>query len=267
MPIFLIFGFDYENQLPSSKIDVKKMYRWCTGFCEKGYIITDFETDFELCKKYKQIVSKSFDTIIDHFKNFLLKNIDNKFFIYFTGHGKDKSFMFPNSKLLPFLEFRNLIELFTESNSEIFILTDCCRPGTMNLPFQLKNNKFELEREKINFSKHNIILIISQDENNKSLATEKGSFLTKSFLKSINWINNTEIQDKNLISYIYSKNRNFSRISNKIKKSIKKSNKYSIQNIYIYSSYMNEPIIWNWLGDHKYNKNIEFYQNYLIIEK
>lgn len=76
---------------------------------------------------------------------------DHKIIIYYTGHGEvsesEPSMILPNKDAYPFVELRDDIVSLTANYAEILFVLDCCYPGSLALPYQLKK---EVLKEKGN---------------------------------------------------------------------------------------------------------------------
>lgn len=271
----VLIGFEYKtNILTGTLFDLFYAYKWCETFMSHCNIkvFTDiypiFDSDGSFIYRNKNIlnediikfyesVNKSIvynrNTFLSDINNYLQEYNINKLIVYYSGHGIDNNLLLPNETLLPFSEFKNNILSNVNKFTEIFTILDCCNPNKLNLPFKLNNNKFVLSHGEKEFISQPMILIVSSDSTEKSIATNTGSLFSYclfSYLISFNKKYEPEFTNDRISIPTY-KNRNLRRLIGNITSNIRKKHTGYTQNVAIYSSYMIDPILWLWVGSNK----------------
>jgi len=284
MPTSIIIGFEYSlNPLPGAYIDIYNAFKWGNSFNSDTYIISDvdyninknnitqainnnyIDIDIHMLSTYPKIILDNGIDLSANIKTILSYGIiDNKLIIYYSGHGINNSMIMPNSSLLSFNTFKNIIFQNISHDVEVFIILDCCNPNGLSLPYKLHDNCFRLiTNNHIEFIPNNILLITSSNENEKSLATIYGSVFSKSLfnlltLMNINYPITTTINKNS--------NRNLQRLISTIKNSIRKLDTGYHQSVSIYTSFIIDPLLWMWIGSNKnYNIITDSTLNTLII--
>lgn len=255
MPTVIIISFEYtEDRLIGSIYDLQKVYQ---HFIELKYeicIISDIiynyihydqkhldkiknksETirkflDF-LCKKV-EINRYNQNTFLTTLKSFLL-NRDDKFFIYYSGHGVESSILLPSKEKIKFNFFINYVAQCIDEISQIFFLFDCCKVGNINMTYKLDRSIFNYVNEV--FYKHCIMIISSSSDGQDSISTKYGSLFTKHFFKQFETYNIDDIREE--IN------------DNVIIDALKIKNMIEIPTISIYTSYITFPILYSWIFD------------------
>jgi len=257
MPTAILIIFEYKiKQLPGAIIDLYHSYKWCESFGCNINVFTDIQkinnmsiledaidnkiVNEDIINFYEFLISKNIVTnpseLLFKIKNKLMEIDDNKLIIYYSGHGTEDNAVMPNGELLSFISFRENILESLDSYAEIFWILDCCNPNGLNLPFKLKNNSFELSSSKIQCVTQPILLLISSQSNEKSIATKYGSIFSRLLF--------------NFLSKI-KKNRNLKHLIDNLSKEINILNTGYKQTISLYSSYIIHPILWLWIGTNK----------------
>lgn len=289
MPISILIGFEYKNDiLPGTLIDLYHCYKWCKSFNCVTYILTDIkEINIEILHNAidNKLANKSllnfynimnpiiiYDNLIDELSKILKNKIqDDKLIIYYTGHGVlYDNLVMPNDSLLSMKKLKNIILENVIISTEIFFIFDCCNPDGMGLPFKLKDNSFVLsstDMKLIDFVEHKILLITSSANHQKSVATQLGSLFTRYLFKiliDMNKYDESYIKKENIPLSI---NRNLQRLTSNLSCNIRKLHTGYQQNISIYSSYIIDPILWIWIGNHNNRDIITDYTLENIIVK
>jgi len=269
---FLIIGFEYDkleqtSRLPVIRIDIKNFFNWVRKWCSSGDIITDYK----IHKIYKNLDHKYYycqdrkDTINAIFSSLSNSKGENKYIIYFTGHGKDKGMLLPDGSIMYFHTLKKVICGMVPPQSEIFVMIDCCHPGRMGLNYVFSKTHFVFKNEEnIEKSSQKFFFLTSFNYQERNIITDRGSLFTNSFLRAIKNLNRSEIDKKNIQSYIYSKNRNIERFCSKIRefmkydvRDMKIQSGFVGQEIVFASSHNLDPILWLWIGN-KNNKDYSF---------
>ena len=272
MPTSILIGFEYKNNiLPGTLIDIYHCYNWCKSFGCNINVLTDIkEVNIDLLynaidnKLANKSILKFYDNInpiiisnnlIEELQKILQKEIiDNKLIVYYTGHGVlYDNLVMPDDSLFSMKKLKNIILESVPTSTEIFLILDCCNPDGMGLAFKLNNNSFRLSTTNIklvDFIEHKVLLITSSANHQKSVATQLGSLFTRYLFKFLVDMNNYDesfIEKENIPLSI---NRNLQRLTGNLVCYIRKYHTGYQQNISIYSSYIMDPILWLWLGNH-----------------
>lgn len=292
MPTAILIGFECKNSsspLIGALIDLYHAYNWCKSFHCTIYIITDIVkmdytdnlrqaiirkiADDRLLTFYEEIKSQIKMVIQDKQLIDCLQQIlcpswnetrstdnrdkiipDDKLIIYYSGHGVKDSMVMPDNSNIPFIKLRDMITGAVGPFTEIFWILDCCNPNGLHLPYKLHGNGFTLSSSKIACVSQPILLITSAEENEKSVATEYGSFFSRHLFHVLTKLNLSIKQPKwenNTISIPLSKNRNLSRLLSNLTSNIRMMHSGYTQTVSIYSSYVMDPVLWMWVGSNK----------------
>jgi len=266
MAIAIIICFEYNDEknnsfLKGSNHDLINIILWCKKWNCECIVFTDIILNNKILKliKYYKLIGYN-DNLIDILNyqlNSIIKN-EKKYLIYYSGHSYNNNLIIPLNKEINFITFRNIICENINVDSEIFIILDCCNPSGLQLPYYLKDNKFLLSSSSKTFIKQNILLITSSNNTEKSYSSINGSNFTNLLIKYISDINT--IDNYNFSNNVFIKlknNRNLDRLYKNLTSEIKSlyngllnSNN---QTISIYSSYINDPILFLWIGCSSYN--------------
>lgn len=238
MPLSILIGFEYVKQkLPSTRKDLLLMNNWCKSFSYNIHTITDIVVSWE---NYTKIQSLS--DLLAALHNILSTKekygFDDRLILYYSGHGVNNNILLPNDEELSFYDFRDIILYYLNPTVEIFWILDCCNPQGLQLPykFSLSSQMFMLNCTK-KFFPHRMMVLTSAESTQKSISTSTGSTFTKCF-----------------ISYISENNsRNLSVMLPKLNHIINTENTICTnldycQNVTLYSSYIDIPILWFWIG-------------------
>lgn len=290
MPTSILIGFEYKNDmLPGTLIDLYHCHKWCKSFGCTINVLTDIKEinikllhsaiDNKLANKcllkFYNIINPIiiFNNLIDELNRILKNGIsDDKLIIYYSGHGVlYDNLVMPDGSLLSMKKLKSIILENVSISTEIFFIFDCCNPDGMGLPFKLNNNSFILSTTDIklvDFIEHKILLITSSANHQKSVATQLGSLFTRYLFKILIDMNNYDesyIKKENIPLSI---NRNLQRLTSNLSCNIRKLHTGYQQNISIYSSYVIDPVLWIWLGNHN-NRDIisDYTLENIIIKK
>lgn len=263
MPTAILIGFEYQtNPLIGAIIDLYHATKWCQSFYCDIHILTDIDSESHLDNLRlainKKIVGSDIETFFE--RSIKIKtcadlldqintiSVEDKLIIYYSGHGMKNSMLFPDQTLLSFNEFRTCILKNLNPYTEVFWIMDCCNPSGLHLPFKLEGNKFRLSSSKIEPVTQPILLLMSAESNEKSVATNFGSLFSRNLFQYLTMLNN---DDPITLPIAINKNRNLRRLIGNIGSSIRKLHTGYIQTISIYSSYITDPILWMWIGNKK----------------
>lgn len=278
MPTAILIGFEYTNdKLPGTLIDLYHCYKWCGSFGCDINILTDIKkVDTKLLYEAidNNLANKDVLQFYDNINPIIISNnlieeilkilkneiTDNKLILYYTGHGVlYDNLVMPDDSLISMKKLKNVILDNVSAITEIFIVLDCCNPDGMGLPFRLKDNLFVLsstDMKLVEFIDNKVLLITSSANHQKSVATLLGSLFTRFLFKiliEMNSYNSLFFKKEEHIPL--SINRNLQRLTGNLSSNIRKLQTEYQQNISIYSSYVIDPILWMWLGNHN-NHNI-----------
>jgi len=181
----------------------------------------------------------------------------------------------PDRTLLPFIDFRDNIVNVINPYVEIFCILDCCNPSGMHLPYKLVNNEFILSPTKIECIRQPMLLITSSETNEKSIATKSGSVFSRHLFRLLTRLSTDDtktfnfdklsFKKKKIIIPTY-KNRNLQRLIGTLASSIRSMHTGYSQTVSMYSSYINDPILWMWIGANKsYDLVVDITLSSLII--
>jgi hypothetical protein len=301
----LLIGFAYTNinnlnpdsernpdPLPGMIFDLYHAYKWCKQRHYTIKIFTDLQSiqynhSFRTALR-ESIVGKDIKIICEeimsnrtlitdgqsfqsHITNYI-KHIHGKIIIYYSGHGITQNMVMPNQDLVPFLSFRDII-LNNKSLTDLFFILDCCNPVGLNLPFNLKDNRFYLSSDQVDFVKPSILLITSAESTELSVATDTGSLFSRQLFY---WLTRLAASDPPIIdrrektvTLPIHKNRNLTLLMSNLNKLMKRNAliypQDSVrQQVAIYSSYVIEPMLWSWIISDK-TITMDERHNYLII--
>lgn len=251
MPLSLLIGFEYTHEkLPSTINDLSLMSDWCQSFSCNTHIITDIYFPQEQYTKIHSIsdLSLAIHTILSNKEKF---QFDDRVIIYYSGHGINNNILLPNNEELPFCDFRDIILYYFNPNVEIFWVIDCCNPQGLQLPykFSLSSDTFMLNCTKKFFS-NRMFVLTSADSTQKSISTSSGSTFTKSFVSYIS--SPTSYSLSTMISVI-------NHVINT--ENVLCTNLLYPQNINLFSSYIDPPVLWPWIGGHSdflWNSSFQF---------
>jgi hypothetical protein len=238
----ILIGFEY-NSLPGAIIDLYLAIKWCHSLGLEINVITDIkDIDNDLIFKSveKRIVANDifhiFDTVsltIVNDKNKFVNTLSelcklNTSVIYFTGHSDIDKIILPENNFITFSDFKNLICINSNINSNLFIIMDCCFVEGLYLQYKLHGNSFIVNKNN-SYISQKILLVASSNCDQKSLATKYGSVFSKIFFQKI---------------YKFSKKSNIKELCDTISVEIK--NKYPTynQSVSIYSSEIIETDLW-----------------------
>lgn len=267
--VVFIISFQYSGKryLPGAAIDVYHAYKWARGITNSIYVFTDFSLDnieIPSCVLDDKIVEEDVVTLFKIIGRMVtsgnnkddllswLHNISwsNRVIIYYSGHGKKKELLLPNGEQLCTHTLRDVIKQETQDNCEVFIIYDCCNPNNLDLPFQLKGNTFVNADNMLTakFCKQKILLMASSRQEEKSVATPYGSLFTRHLFNTLRSLDIDQVSDMDMSTWLSLKNRNLSRLAGRLIGSIRKENSEKPQTVSIYSSHMQDPVLWLWLG-------------------
>lgn len=283
----ILIAFEYKS-LPGAIVDLYNVYKWCEKFTHDIQVVTDIKenkhhkvfnnidvSDENLYSFYDRIqnltVVKNADDLLSFIK--YIKVPDNKLILYYSGHGvknEDCFLVLPDQSLISFDMFKQKILSNLHIQCEIFCILDCCNPNGMNLPFKLNNNEFNLSKKNIQPITQLMLLITSSEEDEKSIATFKGSIFTQQLFKLLNEIDENYIPERvHKRIYIPSKNnRNLNRLLERLTSRICKIDTGYKQTVSVYCSYNIPPVLWMWIGSKKdYDLIIDSTHNMFMIRK
>nr|QBK90159.1 MAG: caspase [Pithovirus LCPAC102] len=214
--------------------------------------------------------------LIEKIKKYV--NNSDHIFIYYSGHASYNTLILPkvlksfsyqdeatdiNKDLYNANNFMSDIINNAQYNSQIFFILDCCQLSSMNLPYQLRNDKYHLytsikfnDKSRI-YPKQEIICITSSSINENSLIASHGSVFSSIIFKILNNLyymdnylpDNYNIDDKRINYY------SLKYILNILNS---KCSKVNDQTSNIYVSYPNLKMIWSWIIGKTKALNIEF---------
>lgn len=253
----ILIVFEYQKVLSGAIIDLYQSYCWVKNFTDDIHIITDIKVDLERFIKVGVELNyvTSLDPIAD-LTNCLAKGLkNNKLVIYYSGHGLKNSIVLPNETHYSLTDFRDLVVKYGNFETEIFWICDCCNPNGLNLAFKLIDNRFRLNNYV--FVEPKIILITSAEINQLSIGDCDGSIFSKRLFQYLTVLN----EDIDGLIVPNNKNRNLQRLIRTLKGDINK------QIVCIYSSYLIDPILWNWVGRRvEYSLKVDQSLNIFIFE-
>lgn len=260
MPLVLIIAFEYFDHkfLPSSLGDIYNVYKWANHLKYDIQIFTDIinpeNNNYDSLKSfYHSLNNKNITYIhtkssfIYELTNIFLKTQSDKLFIYYTGHGIQHEnishLLLPDLSLISHSDFKNIIVKYTNINTNIVVVMDCCNASNFSLPIKYDPTLFKMTLCSTNFlsTKHKLLMMTSTIMGQESISTDKGSAFTRYFFRF-------------LITLSFSNSDyHFKTIYNTISRILSKThlkhntNISSEQNFYIYSSYFILPVIPLWL--------------------
>lgn len=253
MPTAILIAFEYLfKPLPGALIDLYNAYKWCKSFNCTIHIITDIEStdnhdnyqqafdkrivDADLVTFYNNLNNIKIVKTERDFLNAFLNVTDDKLIIYYSGHGVKDYMVMPDKSNVQFIKFRNTLLSKLPSYTEIFWILDCCNPNGLHLPFKLEDNSFKLSSNQVECVSQPILLIISSNSEEKSVATKYGSIFSRHLFRILSSMKT---------------NRNLKRLISNISSNLRKMHTGYSQTISIYSSYVIDPILWLWIGSNK----------------
>lgn len=296
MPLAVLIGFEYQDNnmhdtstFPGTIVDLHRVYKFCGMSGMNVVIITDItrekfpegimepitsgsinpsimsfmstvSSDMKKIKTGKELLQTLINVLHIHSK-------EDKFFIYYSGHGVNSGITTPNNERIEYLDFRKIITTHTCDKSQIMIVLDCCHPTNLFLPCTLhiaenKSNKLldkisssadviksikQKTRFHINESyipcKQDIVLITSATIDEKSVATQYGSLFSQYFFSYLTTLTSrtsdtgkaTEIPSRHFVDIKYNVDDNM------------KKHKHQ-QTMMIHSSILLPPMLWCWIG-------------------
>jgi hypothetical protein len=267
-PLALLIGFAYHD-LNGTLIDLYHSYKWCQNFNCRIHVITDIKeikeprhfekaikqglVDHDINTFYdtiiqKYIVSNKYD-FISGLQTVLKTSIDSKLIIYYTGHALKQGIELPDHSIMSFNEFRDHILQWVDPQVEIFWILDCCNPNGLSLPYQLKNNQFIFKNEDSYYGLHRILLITSSNPNEKSVATKTGSLFTRYLFQILSKMTVTTFDIQKPLPLVH--NRNLQRLIGNLSSAIRTVHSGYSQTVSIYTSYLQDPVLWMWIGSTK----------------
>lgn len=259
-PLSLLIGFEYHD-LNGTLIDLYHAYKWCQTFDCEIHVITDIkdfsikqgvadpdlETFYDRCTS-KYIVSNKAQLIAG--LDTILRKPSSKLIIYYTGHGLKNGIELPDHSLMSFNDFRDQILKDIEPEVEIFWILDCCNPDGLSLPYQLKNNQFIFNSgDHHYYGPHRILLITSANPHEKSVATKMGSLFTRYLFQILSKMLVTNFDPQKPLPLIH--NRNLQRLIGNLSSAIRTAHSGYQQTVSIYTSYIQDPVLWMWIGSTK----------------
>jgi len=186
--ITMIIAFNYNDDLYGIINDILNIYNFSKKINKESqiYVLSDICSTLlnELDITFFSIENK--EQIIEIIKLFISKK--SKYLIYYTGHGKNNSFLVPNKDIINVNSIIDLIKDNTKKDSEIILIIDCCQIENVNLPFLYKNGKFTYNSD-VNIITQYFLCIVSHNSENKTLSTIDGSLFTISLIKSLQYTN------------------------------------------------------------------------------
>ena len=247
----IIISFEYtENRLLGSIFDLYKVYSHFKKLNYNIHIYTDIiynyiYFDYKYLDNIKNKNNRIRDFIdlicrqttepynkynfLKKIKNDIIK--DDKYFIYYSGHGIDGKLLLPSFEKIDFNDFIYEIIKSIKDYSQIFILLDCCKIGDVHMTFKFDNKILKYHYDI--YYPHCIYIMTTSSSNEDSLSTQNGSLFTKYFFKE---------------HKIYEFNYIIEYIQNEIiMDALNIKNKIEIPTISIYCSYINHPILWLWI--------------------
>lgn len=258
MKLCIIIGFNYNNTLLSSSIDMYLVYDFFNSRGFKSVVMSDI-------KKHPENVMKGTlnDKVKDNIYSFVpevhidrhpLSNLKwmsvsdyNSFtdglskikldkvrclVVYYTGHCKKRSrILLPdNSVIITRLLLEEIVRRCDSSNNtEILTIFDCCNASNLSLPYILSNNKFTHVKGS-NIIGANIICLSSSDDNEAARSSSDRSYFTKYLLRELS---------KN--------NINISTLTSSIQVLIDNRSHMKKQTVSAYSSFYRQPILYSWV--------------------
>lgn len=258
MKTAFLIGFQYSDRhyLTASKLDIYRAYEWCKTFDCQINIGTDFQFDVEdndlpLGSEINSL-TKFVDNAVDLEKILVDICWRERNIIYYTGHGIPNGIFLPDQSSIGIINLRNKIMKLCTLSSEFLWIIDCCNSTGLALPFKLEDNCFKLSPSPISPVQNKILLITSSRPEEKAIATGEGSLFTKNIFE---YFRKLKIDDTSCISvdeiksWLSGKNRNLSRLVGRINAEIRKSHTGYRQTVSIYTSHMQDPILWLWIGN------------------
>lgn len=225
MTTALLIGFHYYHTpqwspLLSTAPDLAGMMEWCKNWADHTVVVCDTE-----------VISAA--DLRAYLTSFTL--LSRRLLIYYSGHGILHHWILPSGEKIATNEIQDIVCSWLDPHSEVVWLIDCCSPTNFKLPFQLSNNKWELQHaDDISYLTNPWLVIISANGSEKSVATNKGSLFTGSWLT---YLNSTPARSTNL-----------RQLKGSITSTIYCHHKSSYQTVSIYSSHLIDPVLWSWIG-------------------
>lgn len=267
MPKALLIVFEYsENRLGGAVVDTYRAYSWCRSFGCHPAIITDFkfedrydvaseavkagvidEAVFSFCKKAPHSVVVDEKDFLHAIRESLATGInDGKLIVYYSGHGKQESFVLPNDTKVSFMDIRNEILGNVGRRDEVFWIMDCCNPNGLRLPYKLHENFFSLGADAFDCVSQDMILLTSSNSKEKSAATKYGSVFSRHLFPLLRTINQEfALKNGNIPAFA---NRNLDKLASNLTRSIEKMQTGYKQTVCIFSAYPIHPVLWPWVG-------------------
>jgi hypothetical protein len=252
----LLIGFEYrQKHLPGTVMDLYRSWKYFNQNNFNISIITDIcriTGEINLSNWYKD--NQSVIHLVKNYNDFF--GVINRYnhpddcrtILYYTGHGVDEGLVLPDGNSFSFITLHKILSKKMSDRDEIYYILDCCYPNSINLPFHLANNIWNLVGKENKYFREKVMVITSSEGNKESLMKDSGSLFSRIFFQ--------------LISLVFKrkKSRNLTRFLRIINKHLKEYNQVTN----IYSSHIVEPILWSWLGAN-YSYDIITVGSYVII--
>lgn len=224
MPTALLIGLSYSGQLKSTESDLSAVEEWCgkMGYDTHTYTDRDSHVPLEI---------------------FLtgLTVEDEKFIVYYTGHGLGDAMLLTDGRRLPFSSLISLVRERVGKWTEILVLVDACvKHCGMGLCYRFDSDRFvQTEGKKMD---ERTMIILSSTEEEKAYASREGSVFTRRLLSFLDEESRPIIRGRKIVpSGVY---RNLSLLSSELTDSMKDFR----QKVSIYSSYGDQRDLWLWVG-------------------
>lgn len=240
----LLIGFQYRgsNYLPGTIVDMWIAY----NFFIKNNYTPIIITDIPITSKYNNFLANSIQIKTKDEFNSVINNtnygINNKFILYYSGHGMNNKILLPDKKTVSIKKIKRQL-LINCPCKRYLLIFDGCQLGNVNLPYFYNKITKKIEYLPGNIemtpTSNKILVFSSAGRNSSALSTEIGSLFSHGFFSILSFKYNLE----DIIPYI---DTNIQKYINIRKQEVSDSEIYD-QNVKIYSSHVFDGDISPWL--------------------
>lgn len=205
----IALGFTYEGDagrfMPGVIVDLYRAYDFCRKSNALCYVLTDMVDhpqelhDFNLQndmgadfnyftpgRHHDRLPNVTFHRVRAlHEMAEVLSDIDlsqeTRILFYYSGHGTmDKNVVMPSGEMLEYHQMRDAILDRCDKETEILMLVDCCHAGGWSLPYKLDLSRKTFRLCDLSYPVvPPVILISSNDADEKAVVSRRGSLFTK----------------------------------------------------------------------------------------
>ena len=261
----VIIGFYYKEgqSIPGISIDLYKAYMLFSSMCDRVIVITDMVKPVLPYNIADQIIQGRVDGDIFAFpskqveyvvvgdylelKNALIRLLkDDKVILYYSGHGESNGVLMPNGECIDLTVFKSLLLDNISSQTQLFIMMDCCHTNGLGLAFRLSNGYMRLNpnNKVLNLINKDVVLITSNDLDQKAVSTQNGSLFSEVLFDELRLIRAGKA--KALLTPL----------TIRINQRMKDAKTGHNQTCNVYASLPALPILWGWLANQLHPKVI-----------